>query len=124
MTYHTRLENSLRWRTVNWLEAGQFQAMGLSDYQVELKLVSWLWNRFQTTFTISRKVNQGQPRAMTSAQNHYLTLKARQLWLLNFLVTLLLCLEEFPSKQFTDDLQRLAFTPVVQSCVSLFLRPT
>ncbi|GFY28111.1 hypothetical protein TNCV_4394451 [Trichonephila clavipes] len=44
--------------------------------------------------------------------------------LLSLLVTLLLCLkEDFPCKLSTAVLQRLTFTPVVQSNASLSLRP-
>ncbi|GFT27030.1 hypothetical protein TNCV_4675571 [Trichonephila clavipes] len=43
-----------------------------------LKVVSRLWNQFQTSGTVTRKVIQGCRRASTFAHDRYLALSARQ----------------------------------------------
>ncbi|GFX45483.1 hypothetical protein TNCV_2740201 [Trichonephila clavipes] len=43
------------------------------------KLVSWLWNQFQTSVTVTtRRVDQGCHRAPTSAHDQYLAISARR----------------------------------------------
>ncbi|GFU60666.1 hypothetical protein TNCV_2754271 [Trichonephila clavipes] len=77
--------------------------------QLSKSMKSWLWNQFQTSGTVTRKVGQRRHRASTSLQDRYLTSSTRRHKRttalqnnFNFLVTLLLCLEEeFPGKQFT-----------------------
>ncbi|GFV52109.1 hypothetical protein TNCV_1093261 [Trichonephila clavipes] len=49
----TDLDDSLRWRAVGRLEAGQSQAKEARWLQV----VSRLWNQFQTSGTVTRKVD-------------------------------------------------------------------
>ncbi|GFT83685.1 hypothetical protein TNCV_2826121 [Trichonephila clavipes] len=99
----SRAETSSR-----WLEAGQSQAEVISWLQGATKVISRLWNQFQTKGTVTRKVNQGRHRAMTSAQDLYMALSARR---------------HSPKtaardSSSTDFLHRLAFTPGLQSCVS------
>lgn len=43
-----------------------------------LKVVSRLWNRFQTSGTVTRIPDQGRSRATTTTQVRYLTLSARR----------------------------------------------
>ncbi|GFX68741.1 hypothetical protein TNCV_2124971 [Trichonephila clavipes] len=43
-----------------------------------MKVVSQLWNQFQTGNVVIRWGGQGHHRALTSAQDHYLALSVRQ----------------------------------------------
>ncbi|GFU18851.1 hypothetical protein TNCV_1085881 [Trichonephila clavipes] len=66
-----------------------------------LKEFSRLWNSFQISSTVTRKVGHSCHRASTSTQDRYLALSAWQFRQTTFslFVTLLLCLEVFPCKQ-------------------------
>lgn len=75
MSYHNRLEDSLRFRNVHRIEAGRFQARA-RRLQVAPKVVSRFWNQFQTSGTIIRRPVQSHPRATTPANDGYLTLSA------------------------------------------------
>ncbi|GFX13055.1 hypothetical protein TNCV_2357111 [Trichonephila clavipes] len=84
---------------------------------VTSKVVLW---PFQTINTVTRKVNhtQGRQRATTNASWLYAHDDRGGQRLLSFLMTLLLCMEkEFPGKQSTGVLQRLALTSSIQTCV-------
>ncbi|KAF8781683.1 hypothetical protein HNY73_012057 [Argiope bruennichi] len=78
MGSHNRLDDSLRWRAVGRLETGQSQAEVTRRLQVAPKVVSRLWNQFQTNGTVTRKAGQGYHRATTPAQDRYLALRARR----------------------------------------------
>lgn len=78
MSSHHRLDDSMRWRAVGRLEAGQSQAEVARWLQVAPKVVSRLWNQFPTSGTVTRKPGQGRPRATTPAQDRYLALSARR----------------------------------------------
>ncbi|GFU27574.1 hypothetical protein TNCV_282941 [Trichonephila clavipes] len=86
-------------------------------------MVSQLWNQFQTSGTITRKIakvaaeHRNLHRIATCHKAHDDIGGQR---LLSLIATFLFCLEEeFPGKLFTAVLQRLAFTPGVQSGASL-----
>ncbi|GFS84770.1 hypothetical protein TNCV_2956671 [Trichonephila clavipes] len=43
----------------------------------DLKVVSWKWNQYQTSWTVTRKLGQGCHRASTSVKNRYLALSTQ-----------------------------------------------
>ncbi|GFX26115.1 hypothetical protein TNCV_2274551 [Trichonephila clavipes] len=54
MTYHNRLDDSLRWKAIDMLEVRQ---VGVArSLQVARKCSPALWNQFQTDGTVTRKV--------------------------------------------------------------------
>ncbi|GFX97442.1 HTH_Tnp_Tc3_2 domain-containing protein [Trichonephila clavipes] len=71
-------DDSLRWRAAGRLEAGQSQAEVARLLQGPQKVVSRLWNQFQTSGIATRKICHGRTRTMTSAQDRYLALSARR----------------------------------------------
>ncbi|GFW14140.1 hypothetical protein TNCV_3547291 [Trichonephila clavipes] len=63
MTSHHRLDDSLRWRAVGILEAGQSQLKVVRSLQV----ASRLWNQFQTSGAVTRKISQDHLEAKSNA---------------------------------------------------------
>ncbi|GFV04351.1 hypothetical protein TNCV_919721 [Trichonephila clavipes] len=66
----------LRWRYIVRLKYGQSLAEVARSGP---KVVSRLWNPFQTSGTVTRRVDQGRHRATKSAQDHYMALSARDI---------------------------------------------
>ena len=77
MTTRNRLSDEFRWKIVGRLEAGQSQAEMARWLQVSSKVVSRLWQMFQTTVTIARTTGQGCPRITTPSEDHYVTLNGQ-----------------------------------------------
>ncbi|GFX68740.1 hypothetical protein TNCV_2124961 [Trichonephila clavipes] len=64
----TGLEDSLRWRAIGRLEAGQSEAEVGRWLPSGPKVVSQLWNQIQTGGIVTRRVGQGCHRALAFAQ--------------------------------------------------------
>ncbi|UYV84693.1 hypothetical protein LAZ67_X003118 [Cordylochernes scorpioides] len=73
-----RLEDSLRWRAIGRIEAGQSQAEVARWLETSRKVVSNLRKQFQYTGDISRREGQGRPRIITSTEELYLKLTAKR----------------------------------------------
>ncbi|GFV41643.1 transposable element Tcb2 transposase [Trichonephila clavipes] len=75
MSQRCRLPNSLRWRTVGWMEMGLSQARRLNE---SLSVVQRLWDQYQSEDSVSRRPVPGRPRATTPAEDRFLALSARR----------------------------------------------
>ncbi|GFX94092.1 hypothetical protein TNCV_3414541 [Trichonephila clavipes] len=71
-------DDSLRWRAVVRLEACQYQVGGGSMVANGPTGVSRLWNQFQTSGIVTRKLGEGRHRPSTSAQDRYSSLNPQR----------------------------------------------
>ncbi|GFW25250.1 transposable element Tcb2 transposase [Trichonephila clavipes] len=78
MSRRRRLPNSLRWRTVGWMEMGLSQADAARRLNVSRSVVRRLWDQYQSEDSVSRRPVPGRPRATTPAEDRFLTLSARR----------------------------------------------
>jgi len=74
MSHHQRLEDRMRWRIMERLEAGQPQR----EFHLTPSAVRKLWEQFQDTASIDRKPGQGRPRATTVREDHNFSLLVRR----------------------------------------------
>ncbi|GBN24449.1 hypothetical protein AVEN_124401-1 [Araneus ventricosus] len=73
-----RLDDGMRWRIVERLEASQSQVQICREFNLTPSVVCNLWKRFQDTGSIERKPGQGRPRATTATEDRYLSIIARR----------------------------------------------
>ncbi|GBN14676.1 Transposable element Tcb2 transposase [Araneus ventricosus] len=78
MSNHQRLEDGMRWRIVQRLEAGQSQVQICREFNLTPSVVCNLWKQFQVIGSIERKAGQGRPRATTATEDRYLSIIARR----------------------------------------------
>ncbi|UYV71152.1 Transposase [Cordylochernes scorpioides] len=78
MERHRCLEDSLKWRDIGRIAAGQSQAEVARWLETSRKVVLNLWKQFQQTGDISRREGQGRPRITTSSEERYLKLTAKR----------------------------------------------
>ena len=78
MAQQRDLPESLAWRAIGRLEAGQSQREVANAIGVAQSVISRLWTRFQTTGNVRRRPGQGRPRATTARDDRYLLLTTRR----------------------------------------------
>ena len=78
MAQRTRLADSLRWRAIGRMEAGQSQADVARWLNVHRSVVSRMWQQFVEAENVSRRPGQGRPRVTTQREDRYLTIRARR----------------------------------------------
>ncbi|GBM12593.1 hypothetical protein AVEN_146776-1 [Araneus ventricosus] len=78
MSNHQRLDDGIRWRIVERLEAGQSQVQICREFNLTPSVVRNLWKQFQDTGSIDRKPGQGRPRATTATEDRYLSIIAKR----------------------------------------------
>lgn len=78
MAQRSRLEDSLRWRAIGRMEAGQSQADVARWLNVNRSVVSRMWQQFLQFGNVSRRPGQGRPRVTTEREDRYLTLRGRR----------------------------------------------
>ncbi|GFW51388.1 HTH_Tnp_Tc3_2 domain-containing protein [Trichonephila clavipes] len=78
MSQRRRLPNSLRWRSVGWMEMGLSQADAARRLNVSRSVVKRLWDQYQSEDSVSRRPVPGRPRATTPAEDRFLALSARR----------------------------------------------
>ena len=71
MAQRSRLEDSLRWRTIGRMEAGQSQADVARWLNVNRSVVSRMWQQFLQFENVSRRPGQGRPRVTTERLDRY-----------------------------------------------------
>ncbi|GFY12692.1 transposable element Tcb1 transposase [Trichonephila clavipes] len=74
--YH--LEESVKWRIIGRLEAGQSITETATCLNISRQTVSKLWKHFQNDGTVVRRPGQGRKRMTTASEDRYLTLTARR----------------------------------------------
>ncbi|GFS85209.1 transposable element Tcb2 transposase [Trichonephila clavipes] len=78
MSQRRCLPNSLRWRSVGWLEMGLSQADAARRLNVSRSVVQRLWDQYQSEDSVSRRPVPGRPRTTTPAEDRFLALSARR----------------------------------------------
>jgi transposase len=78
MSQRRRLEDSLRWRAIGRLEAGQSQTEVALWLGVSRNVVSYLWKQFQQNGSIERRPVNGRPRATTVREDRFITITAKR----------------------------------------------
>lgn len=78
MSRRSRLPDSLRWRSVGWMEMGLSQADAARRLDVSRSVVQRLWDQFQSDDSVSRRHVPGRPRVTTPAGDRFLALSARR----------------------------------------------
>ncbi|GFV56815.1 transposable element Tcb2 transposase [Trichonephila clavipes] len=73
--YH--LEESVKWRIIGRLEAGQSITETATCLNISRQTVSKLWKQFQNNGTVVRRPGQGRKRMTTASEDRYLALTAR-----------------------------------------------
>ncbi|GFW25708.1 transposable element Tcb2 transposase [Trichonephila clavipes] len=74
--YH--LEESVKWRIIGRLEAGQSITETATCLNISRQTVSKLWKQFQNDGTVVRRPGQGRKRMTTASEDRYLALTARR----------------------------------------------
>ncbi|GFU03058.1 transposable element Tcb2 transposase [Trichonephila clavipes] len=74
--YH--LEESVKWRIIGRLEAGQSITETATCLNISRQIVSKLWKQFQNDGTVVRRPGQGRKRMTTASEDRYLALTARR----------------------------------------------
>ncbi|GFU77286.1 transposable element Tcb2 transposase [Trichonephila clavipes] len=74
--YH--LEESVKWRIIGRLEAGQSITETATCLNISRQTVSKLWKQFQNNGTVVRRPGQGRKRMTTASEDRYLALTARR----------------------------------------------
>ncbi|GFX51559.1 transposable element Tcb2 transposase [Trichonephila clavipes] len=74
--YH--LEESVKWRIIGRLEAGQSITETATCLNISRQTVSKLWKQFQNDGTVVRRPGQGRERMTTASEDRYLALTARR----------------------------------------------
>ncbi|GFV13213.1 transposable element Tcb2 transposase [Trichonephila clavipes] len=74
--YH--LEESVKWRIIGRLEAGQSITETATCLNISRQTVSKLWKQFQNDRTVVRRPGQGRKRMTTASEDRYLALTARR----------------------------------------------
>ncbi|KFM62895.1 hypothetical protein X975_04579, partial [Stegodyphus mimosarum] len=74
--YH--LEESVKWRIISRLEAGQSIMETATCLNISRQTVSKLWKQFQNNGSVVRRPGQGQKRMTTASEDRYLALTARR----------------------------------------------
>ncbi|GFW88441.1 hypothetical protein TNCV_3552111 [Trichonephila clavipes] len=123
MTSHNRLDDYSSWRVSRW-QVGSCpdSSGGVSMVTSGPKVVSRLWNQFQTSGIVTKKVGQCRHRASASAMDRYSAGSARRhgrAMALQLARDLAAAYGRRISRQSIAVLQRLAFTPGVQSDIFL-----
>ncbi|GFU94735.1 transposable element Tcb2 transposase [Trichonephila clavipes] len=72
--YH--LEESVKWRIIGRLEAGQSITETATCLNISRQTVSKLWKQFQNDGTVVRRPGQGRKRMTTASEDRYLALTA------------------------------------------------
>ena len=78
MSERRRLPDSLRWRSVGWMEMGLSQADAARRLNVSRSVVHRIWNQYQTEASVSRRQVPGRPRVTTLAEDRFIALSARR----------------------------------------------
>lgn len=78
MSQQHDLAESVAWRAIGRLEAGQTQSVVAEALGVCQSVISRLWNRFLETGNVRRRSGQGRTPATTQNEDRYLTLTARR----------------------------------------------
>ncbi|KFM73360.1 Transposable element Tc1 transposase, partial [Stegodyphus mimosarum] len=74
--YH--LEESVKWRIIGRLEAGQSIMETATCLNISRQTVSKLWKQFQNDGSVVRRPGQGRKRMTTASEDRYLALTARR----------------------------------------------
>ncbi|GFV26165.1 transposable element Tc1 transposase [Trichonephila clavipes] len=74
--YH--LEESVKWRIIGRLEAGQSITETATCLNISRQTVSKLWKQFQNDGTVVRRPGQGRKRMTIASEDRYLALTARR----------------------------------------------
>ncbi|GFU79519.1 transposable element Tcb2 transposase [Trichonephila clavipes] len=74
--YH--LEESVKWRIIGRLEAGQSITETATCLNISRQTVSKLWKQFQNDGTVVRRPGQGRKRMTTASEDRYLALTVRR----------------------------------------------
>ncbi|GBN24071.1 hypothetical protein AVEN_27891-1 [Araneus ventricosus] len=77
MSNHQRLDDGMRWRIVERLDAGQSQVQICREFNLTPSVVCNLWKQFQDTGSIERKPGQSRPRDTMAIEDRYLSIIAR-----------------------------------------------
>ncbi|GBM10042.1 hypothetical protein AVEN_24023-1 [Araneus ventricosus] len=93
MSSHQHLDNGMRWRIVERLEAGQSQVQICREFNLTPSVVCNLWKQFKDTGYIERKPRQGRPRATTPTEDRYLSIIARRNRVLQLLSSPVTCMQ-------------------------------
>ncbi|KFM60109.1 Transposable element Tc1 transposase, partial [Stegodyphus mimosarum] len=74
--YH--LEESVKWRIIDRLDAGQSIMETATCLNISRQTVSKLWKQFQNDGSVVRRPGQGRKRMTTASEDRYLALTARR----------------------------------------------
>ncbi|GBL95543.1 hypothetical protein AVEN_54142-1 [Araneus ventricosus] len=78
MSRRSCLPDSLRWRSVGWMEMGSSQADVARRLNASRSVVQRLWDQYRSEDSVSRRHVSGRPRVATPAEDRFLALSARR----------------------------------------------
>ena len=71
MSEHSRLDESMRWRIMGRLEAGQSEAQVARELEITPRVISNLCSQFKTSGTVCKQPRQGRSNKYDANEGPY-----------------------------------------------------